>query len=57
MGEALQRCRKTIAVDDLTVTDEPVLQLAACAAHDTTGVDLGGGEVAAVDVETDGAAF
>ena len=57
LDEALERVGEPVAVGDLTVADEPGRQLEAGSAHDTTGVDLGGCEVAAVDIETDNAAF
>ena len=36
-----------------SLAHEPLGQLMAGAPHDASGVHLGGGEVAAVDVETD----
>ena len=57
LDEALEHLGEPVAVHDLTVTDEAGGQLEAGAAHDATGVDLGGCEVATVDIETDNAAF
>ena len=48
---------EAVAVHDLAVADEAGGQLEARAAHHAAGVDLGGCEVAAVDVETDDAAL
>ena len=53
--EALERVGQAVAVHDLAVGDEAGRQVEARAAHDATTLDLGGCEVATVDVQTDGA--
>ena len=53
--EVLEGLGEAVAVHDLAVGDEAGRQLEAHAADDATALDLGGGKVATVDVETDGA--
>ena len=53
--EVLQRLGEPVAVDDFAVADEAFRQFEACAAHDASALDLGGCEVATVDIQPDGA--
>ena len=52
--EALEGLGEAVAVHDLAVGHEAGRQVEARAAHDATTLDLGGGKVATVDIETDG---
>src|SRR4051794_17250498 len=53
--EVLEGFSQAVAVHDLAVGDKARGQLGARAADDATTLYLGGGEVATVDIQTDGA--
>ena len=56
-GEVLEVLAEDARVGDLAVADEAVGQVEACGADDSAAIDLCSGEVTAVYVETDRAAF
>ena len=56
-AKSLRCSPRTPRVGDLAVADEAVGQVEACGADDPAAIDLCSGEVTAVYVETDRAAF